>query len=128
MFILQGVHPPYLSPPWSDYKFAVKPHALHYWLDDLHGGTMADAGGSLQDQDTVIISIDPDFLFMKPFGPKQLGLVLPPPDTDLDSRKVIRQMQGRPVAHYYTLGHAWLKFNRTKICGPDSPCLKVSQK
>lgn len=57
------------------YKFANKPHSLLHWLEVLGGGTMRDAdggdgewvGGTEEDDNVVIVSVDPDFIFLKPF-------------------------------------------------------------
>lgn len=88
---------------------------------------------------------DPDFLFLKPFGPRELGLlddddntttttISPPPaapsssSSSVSGRALLRQgLLGKPVAHAYGLGYGWLKFNRTAICGAGSPCLDVNE-
>eukprot|EP00661_Eupelagonemidae_sp_cell13_P007043 gene7043-2772_t len=34
--------------------------------------------------------------------------------------------RGRPVAQQYAIGDTWLtRFNRTEVCGADSPCNSV---
>jgi hypothetical protein len=35
---------------------------------------MWDVGGDSTDEDVMIVSIDPDFLFLRPFGPAEMGL------------------------------------------------------
>jgi len=78
----------------------------------------------------VVISIDPDFLFLKPFGAAALGLdPNPNPQTQglglAPAREVVRGMRGHPVGQRYGLGDNWIYFNLTKICGPDSPVHQV---
>jgi len=79
-----------------------------------------------------IATPDPDFLFLKPFGPRELGLL---PDNEPDGslpaaasgRAALRRLLGKPVAQAYGLGYGWLRFNRTAICGTGSPCLAVDE-
>lgn len=70
-----------------------------HWLDELGGGTMADSRGSYLDQDVVIVSIDPDFIFLKPFGMQELGLT-----SIRGGGGGVRDMLGKPVAQDYGLG------------------------
>ena len=108
----------------SRYKFAVKALSLHHWLDKLGGGTLRDVVGPTaiideDDEDVVIVSIDPDFLFMKPFGVKSLGLLTHEEMASTQSPgrgEVIARMRGRPIAQYYGLGSTWLQF---PVCQAD---------
>lgn len=44
------------------------------------------------------------------------------------SRALLHQgLLHQPVAQAYGLGYGWLKFNRTAICGADSPCVHVDE-
>lgn len=162
------------------YKFANKAQSLHYWFDELGGGTLRDVvgddvAGAEADHDVAVVSIgersvcvvslwlngwlvgwlidrlyrltiphilphpiiaiaDPDFLFLKTFGPRELGL-LTDDDVNTDTtatgppsgRAVLQRLLGKPVAQAYGLGYGWLKFNRTEICGAGSPCLDVDE-
>jgi len=105
------------------YDFYNKPYGLHHWLK------YADppiASG------VVVILIDPDMIILRPFtldianNPTNLFLGQGPP---VDMPKRIGK--GSPAAQIYGLGAPWASdrskhFNRTDICGPDSPCLQVT--
>jgi hypothetical protein len=123
------------------YKFANKAQSLHYWLDKMGGGTLRDVVGpgveldeeeeeeEEEEDDVAIVSIDPDFLFLTPFGPRELGLLTAEEmeeDTQNDGssrsssssgREVISRMRGRPIAQAYGLDSAWLRF---PVCKEDT--------
>ena len=134
------------------YKFANKAQSLHFWLDKMGGGILRevvgpDASFDESDEDVVVISIDPDFLFMTPFGPRELGL-LPSASWGTNSvneapklrqtnlsdeiffrvpktgREVIAQMRGRPTAQAYSLSSVWREL---PVCKEDTDgCSRVS--
>ena len=111
------------------YDFYNKPYGLHHWLQ--HANPPIDDG-------VVVILIDPDMIILRPFtldfakNPTNIfyDTSIKPGITEVPSKIG----KGVPVAQIYGLGAPWAQegrrrngdnFNRTKICGADSPCLKV---
>ena len=113
------------------YAFYNKPRGLKHWL--------ANAVPSIPANEVVAL-LDPDMIFLRP-----LTANVRSDPTKMYNKKLffdksgnsIKEMQdfvvtGRPVAQLYGLGGPWAddhhkKFNRTRICGPGSACLQVSQ-
>ncbi|CAB9518630.1 expressed unknown protein [Seminavis robusta] len=105
----------------NHYYFNNKPNGLLHW---------ATAQQDNQDVDEAIVLIDPDFLFLARFH-------LARPDMSVvgHSKKKDKPFtqdkdlvyKGKPAAASYGLGAQWLDFNRTHICGADSPCVKTTQ-
>ena len=72
--------------------------------------------------------LDPDFLVLKPISLETLGLLSAGGGGERGggdraarwaSRAAAARLRGRPVAHEYGLGAAWLRFDRAKICAPE---------
>lgn len=108
------------------YDFYNKPYGLHHWLKyadpPIPGGV-------------VVILIDPDMIILRPFtldivnNPTNLFLGNNGPPKDMPKRIG----KGSPAAQIYGLGAPWATensrhFNRTAVCGANSPCLKVSMR
>lgn len=105
----------------KDYKFYNKPYGLRHWL--------AHAEPPLG-EDAVVALIDPDFIFLRPMtadvSNSSAILASAPVDARRAARSFRRVARGRPVGQFYGLGDGWLKFDREKICGPQSPCANVT--
>lgn len=110
------------------YDFYNKPFGLHHWL--LNAQPVIEPG-------TIVILIDPDMILLRPFtldfanNPANIFLPSFNPNTDKVPERLSR---GHPVAQLYGLGAPWTidhkakNFNRTAICGENSPCLSVKRK
>lgn len=71
---------------------------------------------------------DPDFLFLKPFDAAALHISdgdSAPSSAREESQAMIQRLKGHPRGQSYGLGYGWLRFDRAKMCGPDSPAAKV---
>jgi peptidyl serine alpha-galactosyltransferase len=105
------------------YDFYNKPYGVLHWLD--HANPAITPG-------TIVALIDPDFIFLRPLTTQMSGqanTIVTGPVKPSDVFDKITK--GRPVAQQYGLGAPWVnddhkKFNRTKICGSGSPCLRVA--
>lgn len=101
--------------------FYNKPWGVKHWL--------ANAEPPIADGVTVAL-IDPDMIFLRPLIKKIRGTPNLLYDKSTTTGQVIKEIAlGKPVAQMYGLGAPWTndyhkKFNRTKICGVGSPCLK----
>lgn len=105
------------------YDFYNKPFGMHHWLEHAHP--------PIKD-DTIIMLIDPDFVFLRPlkvhFGADN-NLI--PMKISNDKFKYPTHFgKGHAVAQLYGLGAPWTngnsrEFNKTEICGEASPCLDV---
>lgn len=96
---------------------------LRHWLDHAEPPI---------DNSTVVVLLDPDMIFLRPITVKIRGL------DNLIVGKYVKEpdlieevAEGYPVAQLYGLGAPWTndkhkKFNRTWICGADSPCVRTS--
>ena len=84
-------------------------------------------------EDEVVVLLDPDMIFLRPITSQVRGL-----QNNLHRKKYRPETlqeyvtAGRPVAQEYGLGAPWtndqhLKFNRSAVCPPGSPCLKVEK-
>jgi hypothetical protein len=114
---------------------------MNHWLK--HG----DHGGSGATEMTppVAALIDPDEMFLRPLTtalgnasnllfspPVKIGDLLAPFDAPGPSRPSPGEQSWRVVGHgfpagqFYGIGDQWIKFNRTNICGKDSPCVSTS--
>jgi len=111
------------------YDFYNKPWGLKHWLD-FSVPPVKD--------DVIVALIDPDMIFVRPITSKVRGLK----DNlyfetrlhrDGNEKEVTEFVtKGFPVAQTYGLGAPWTndnhkKFNRGKICGEGSPCLKPNE-
>lgn len=134
MQLYKQLHPEYhvhFTPDYSidsktkkRYEFYNKPYGLLHWLEHADPPIPPN---------TIIALLDPDFVFIRPLttrisGQQNILFTTPVQERDLFP-KVER---GKPVAQQYLLGAPWAtnyrpqkSLNRTKICGPNSPCLKV---
>jgi hypothetical protein len=111
------------------YDFYNKPFGLHHWL--------LNAQPSIPDGE-IIILLDPDMILLRPFtlnigeDPGRLFLS----SFQIEKEPLPKQIgKGFPVAELYGLGAPWTQdikhnrnFNRTDICGSNSPCTKVTTK
>lgn len=106
----------------ESYEFYNKPYGVEHWLDN------ADP---IVPDGVVIAILDPDMMFLRPLTTKvqtDNSLFLAG-STNIPS--IVKK--GVPSAQLYGLGAPWAderdeKFNRTDVCGPGSPCLKVTEK
>jgi len=106
------------------YAFYNKPYGLEHWLEY--------ADPPVPDH-TVIALLDPDMILLRPITTQVKGL-----EGMLHDRRVNKDTlqdvieRGKPVAQLYGLGAPWgndkhKHFNRTHVCGLNSPCLKGSE-
>ena len=104
----------------DSYEFYNKPYGVEHWLDNSDPKV----------PDGVVIAIlDPDMMFLRPLTTKiqtENSLFLAG-STNIPN--IVKK--GVPSAQLYGLGAPWAderdeKFNRTEVCGPGSPCLKVT--
>lgn len=104
------------------YEFYNKPYGVQHWLD--HAEPKVGSG-------VIVAVIDPDFVFLRPLTAKVKGNnnnIVSGPVKESDIVDYVSK--GHPVAQQYGLGAPWVydnnkEFNRTRICGADSPCVKV---
>lgn len=109
------------------YDFYNKPYGLHHWLQ--YAQPAIDPG-------VIVILIDPDMILLRPFtlafAQNPANLFLPTFNPKKDPIPTVI-MKGHPIAQLYGLGAPWTvdktarNFNRTAICGVDSPCMKVTR-
>lgn len=130
--------------PKVRYPYYNKPRGLKHWLDNNE-----------LPSNLIISLIDPDMIFLRPMTSlvrsqsnnlydkkellKDLGYekndifhMLQSETNNIDNFLQEQVEKGKPVGQLYGLGAPWtrevhLKFNKTIICGPDSPCVKVSE-
>jgi hypothetical protein len=104
----------------ESYDFYNKPYGVQHWLDF--------AVPPIQDG-VVIAIIDPDMVFLRPLTNriKEDNSIFS--DGSHDPPELITK--GFPAAQRYGLGAPWARapdknFNRSAVCGPNSPCMKVT--
>ncbi len=104
------------------YDFYNKPYGVLHWLDH----------SSPPIPDDVIVSIiDPDFVFLRPLTVRVKDKDNTIVTGSVDASKVFEFAgPGKAVAQQYGLGAPWVNdrhkdFNRTFVCGTNSPCLNV---
>lgn len=104
------------------YHFYNKPYGVLHWIE--HSSPPIAPG-------TIVAICDPDFIFLRPLTAK---IHQPNTIVTLWSMEDVKQVEyvkkGHPVAQQYGLGAPWVndnhaKFNRTFICGENSPCRRV---
>mmetsp|Transcript_26662 Transcript_26662/g.25531 ORF Transcript_26662/g.25531 Transcript_26662/m.25531 type:complete len:485 (+) Transcript_26662:154-1608(+) len=106
------------------YDFYNKPWGVKHWLDFANPKIPEDVAVAL---------IDPDMIFVRPITTKIRGDPANLYNKHLPAESIhVKIDVGKPVAQMYGLGAPWAndfhkKFNRTKICGEGSPCLKPAQ-
>jgi peptidyl serine alpha-galactosyltransferase len=104
------------------YHFYNKPYGVLHWIE--HASPPISPG-------TIVAICDPDFIFLRPLTAQLHSsntLTTLWTMNELDQIKYVQQ--GHPAAQQYGLGAPWvndahLKFNRTFICGENSPCRRV---
>ncbi|KAJ8603855.1 hypothetical protein CTAYLR_000312 [Chrysophaeum taylorii] len=99
------------------FRFANKPFAIRHWLRHL---------GEPPDDDVLAVLVDPDFVFLRPLD--LWALTGQQRGDRWDDATTVRATRGKPAAHYYGLGAAWLRFHLDRICGTGSPCLRVTHR
>ena len=106
------------------YAFYNKPWGLKHWLD--HSSPPVP-------EDEVVVLLDPDMVFLRPITARIRGQ-----QNNIHKRRYkpesLQELVsvGKPVAQEYGLGAPWtndqhLKFNRSKVCPPGSPCLSTQK-
>eukprot|EP01031_Cornospumella_fuschlensis_P026522 gene26523-32051_t len=110
----------------KSFHYNNKPYGVQHWL--------ANAKPAVS-EDTIVIIIDPDMIFLRPItaqikgNPLNLYLKDFDPSKDTIPTKVQRRV---PASALYGIGAPWTTpeyntdFNRSYICGSNSPCLKVT--
>lgn len=104
------------------YDFYNKPYGVQHWLE--HAEPKISSG-------VIVALIDPDFVFLRPLTSRVKGNannIISGPVKKEDIFEYVTK--GRPMAQQYGLGAPWVydsnpEFNRTRICGADSPCRRV---
>mmetsp|Transcript_26744 Transcript_26744/g.25617 ORF Transcript_26744/g.25617 Transcript_26744/m.25617 type:complete len:512 (-) Transcript_26744:103-1638(-) len=100
------------------YEFYNKPYGVEHWLSNTQILNF-----------TVIAIIDPDMIFVRSLtvNLKEDNMIL------MDGKEEVPSIieKGHPVSQLYGLGAPWAgstskNFNRTNVCGENSPCLKVT--
>lgn len=105
------------------FRFANKPMSILDWLE--HHGDEFKENHAHNDEDVLVVCIDPDFVFLRPLD---LWTLAQTTNGDpWDDRATVRNMRGKPTAQQYGLGAKWLEFHLDQICGRDSPCLRVTR-
>ena len=117
----------------GDYKFFNKPFGLLHWLEHAIGfadggtGTGTGTGGALNNDDDVVILIDPDMILLRPIT----GDFSNDRDVVIGKRhqqdRKMKVEHGSPFGQKYGFGTQWRTFNLDDIAGEDSPSKKVSQ-
>ena len=104
------------------YHFYNKPFGLKHWLENSNPPIRSG---------TVIGLVDPDFIFLRPLTAQMAGQNNNLVSGRVKMNEIFEKVEhGRPVSQQYGLGAPWViddhkKFNRTHICGANSPCLDV---
>jgi hypothetical protein len=108
----------------GNYVYFNKPYGLRHWLenDELIDLNKKD------DQDTIVILIDPDMIFMRPitfdFSDDLETIVGKRASID----RKLKVTRGQPFAQTYGFGAHWLeKLDIEKIAGSDSPAKLLSK-
>jgi len=110
----------------GDYKFFNKPFGTKHWLENGIGFE-DDSHVKLNDEDDVVILIDPDMLLLRPItGDFSNDRDVVIGKRHMENRK-FKVEHGSPFAQKYGLGTQWRTFNLHEIAGADSPAKKVSQ-
>lgn len=108
------------------YHFYNKPLGLAHWLK--YADPPIPPG-------RVIALLDPDMIFMRPLTHRLKGennIIVSHQRHITDGFSQDKVVTGKPVAQKYGLGAPWAQayhrwFNRTALCGPTSPCMKVEK-
>eukprot|EP01038_Epipyxis_sp_PR26KG_P011460 gene11460-15352_t len=109
----------------KSYDFYNKPYGMKHFLDNANPPV----------KDGVVLALlDPDFIFLRPLTVKiarQINNIYLPNLIPTDNNVPIKVQKGQPSAQLYALGAPWAtkpnrNFNRTNVCGLDSPCMKVT--
>jgi len=111
----------------GDYKFFNKPLGLKHWMENGEGMGVNSETGSVEDEDAVVILIDPDMVFLRPIGTDYSS-----ERETIFSRKdetwTTKVQHGFPFAQMYGLGVQWQTFNLESITGdPDTPAKTVTK-
>ena len=111
------------------YSFFNKPFGLLHWLEN---GIGLDSEGALNDEDIIVVLLDPDQLIMDPIVNDFSGKSVQIPsrvEKAWGGRAKIptKVVHGTPISQHYGLGAQWTEFDLTTITGTgDSPAAKVS--
>ena len=105
----------------AEYGFYNKPFGVEHWLENAQPAIPDGA---------VIAIFDPDMIFLRPLTTKiqtESSLYL---NGAMNIPDIVKK--GSPSGQLYSLGAPWAgvdtsMFNRTDVCGPNSPCLKVTE-
>mmetsp|Transcript_3116 Transcript_3116/g.4807 ORF Transcript_3116/g.4807 Transcript_3116/m.4807 type:complete len:502 (-) Transcript_3116:106-1611(-) len=104
------------------YEFYNKPFGMLHWLENADPPIL---------NGTIIALVDPDFVFLRPLTPEMAGQTNTIVSGAVTNADIFERVKpGRAVAQQYGLGAPWVQdsnreLNRTRICGPHSPCLRV---
>lgn len=111
--------PSYSRLDGDDFPYFNKPFGLRHWMEHALGFPHAD------DEDAIIILLDPDMILLRPitrsFDGSQGGL------DRWRSNGVDKVSFGTPVAQQYLLAPIWLQWNLTDLLGPDTPAVKLTR-
>jgi hypothetical protein len=106
------------------YDFYNKPWGLSHWLK--HADPPVD-------NEVVVALLDPDMIFLRPLTTKIADQPASIFAKRVDKKEIVDKVKkGHPAAQLYGLGAPWTndnhkKFNRTYICGEDSPCRQPNE-
>jgi hypothetical protein len=100
----------------EEFPYYNKPFGLRHWMEHVLRFPKPD------DEDAIIILIDPDMIPLKPITRFFNN------STDRWTFGSIEKVtHSKPVAQQYILAPIWLKWNLTSLLGPDSPALKLQR-
>ena len=108
--------PSYINVDGSVFPYFNKPFGLRHWMEHVLGFPRRQ-----DDDDAIIILLDPDMILTRPLT-RHFNATDRWEDRNIKSFTVDH---GKPVAHQYLLGAAWLKWDLAKIAGENSPALNV---
>lgn len=107
------------------YDFYNKPYGVEHWLEN--------ASPPISDG-VVVILLDPDMILLRKITPYirgQSNNLYIKRQIISDENIPIKVKKGQPAAQLYGLGAPWTmngkNFNKTNICGLNSPCLEVKR-
>lgn len=111
----------------GDYKFFNKPFGLKHWLEHGIGFETSGDETHLNNEDDVVILIDPDMILLRPITgdfSNDRNVVIG--ERHKKNRKLTVQ-HGAPFAQKYGFGAQWRNLNIHEIAGADSPAKLVNQ-
>ena len=115
----------------ESYEFYNKPYGINHWLEYANPPIK---------EHVIIAIIDPDMVLIRPLTTRVAGEdnlismkpILPIDEVEAKAERLPKYIKrGHPVSQLYGLGAPWAGpttkiFNRTHVCGADSPCMNTT--